>query len=365
MIKVAIVGLGNCASSLIQGIHFYKNNPELEDGLAHPVIGGYKVSDIEMVLALDIDKRKVGKDINEAIFSYPNCTKDVYREIPPTEVKVRMGKIIDSIAPHMVDYPENNTFLVSGEEQPTFEEVVNLLIESKADILINYLPVGSEENTRFYAEAALKAKVAFLNCIPSFIVSDPEWGLKFKEAGVPCVGDDIKSQLGATIIHRVLTRLFEERGVKIKNTYKLNVGGNTDFLNMLERKRLKSKKLSKTEAVMSQVDNKHINSFGIHVGPSDYVPWLKDTKVGFIRLEGFLFGEIPMNLELRLEVEDSPNSGGVVVDALRCLKLAKDRGVKGPILSISSYYMKRPPQQYPDGEARELVEKFINNEINY
>ncbi len=361
-IRTAIAGLGNCASSLIQGIHYYRDkNPEDAIGLMHWEIGGFKPSDIEVVAAFDIDKRKVGKDVNEAIFSLPNCTTVFCDNLPPSGVKVHMGRILDGISDHMRDYDEKYTFVPADVPEPTKEDVVRILKESGAEILLNYMPVGSEEATRFYAECALQAGVAFINNMPVFIASNPFWARRFKEKNIPLIGDDIKSQLGATITHRVLTDLFKKRGVKLERTYQLNTGGNTDFLNMLNRHRLASKKKSKTEAVQS-VTAKRLDSENIHIGPSDYVPWQKDNKVCFIRMEGKLFGDVPMNLELRLSVEDSPNSAGVAIDAIRCAKLALMRGEGGVLKGPSAYFCKHPPKQFTDDEAYKLVEKFISED---
>ncbi|MBO8131389.1 MAG: inositol-3-phosphate synthase [Candidatus Marinimicrobia bacterium] len=359
-IKIAVVGVGNCASALIQGIHYYKNKPEDEViGLMHYDLAGYKPGDIEVVAAFDIDKRKVGKDIADAIFALPNCTKTIYEDIPKTSVKVRMGKVLDGFAPHMKNYDPKYTFVLAESKEPTKEEIVQVLKDSGADILVNYLPVGSEEATKFYADCALEAGVAFINNIPVFIASNPEWAKKFESANIPLIGDDIKSQLGATIVHRILTDLFKKRGVKLDKTYQLNTGGNTDFLNMLDRTRLSSKKKSKTEAVQSQTKNR-LPDEDVHIGPSEWIPWLKDNKICFIRMEGRLFGDVPMNLELRLSVEDSPNSAGVAIDSIRCAKLALDRGIGGILYSPSAYFMKSPPVQYPDSEAYQMVEDFIS-----
>ncbi len=358
-IKVAIAGLGNCASSLIQGIYYYKNvkdNDELVPGLMHNVLGGYKISDIKIVAAFDIDERKVGKDVAQAIFAPPNCTKVFQKDIPKTNVKVQMAPVLDGVADHMKNFPASQTFVVA-KAKPV--DVAKELKKVKADILISYMPVGSQKATEYYAQAALDAGCAFVNCMPVFIVSDDKWGAKFQKAGIPCIGDDIKSQVGATITHRVLAHLFAQRGVKIERSYQLNVGGNTDFLNMYgEKSRLKTKKISKTEAVESELAQR-LDYDNLHVGPSDYVPFLKDNKVCFIRIEGRKFGDVPINLEMRLSVEDSPNSAGCVIDAVRILKLALDRKIGGPILSASSYFMKHPPQQFTDDKAREMIEEFI------
>ncbi len=360
-IKIAIAGLGNCACALIQGIQYYKNKTNTDSiGLMHWDIGGYKPSDIDVVAAFDIDSRKVGRDISVAIFQPPNCTKIFCKDIPKTGVIVRMGKILDSLADHMNYYNAEQTFILSDQKESTQEEIIQELKTSKTDMLINYLPVGSDKAAKFYAECALKAKIGFINCIPVFIASNSIWAQKFEKDNIPIIGDDIKSQLGATIVHRILTNLFKKRGVRLMRTYQLNTGGNTDFLNMLDRHRLISKKQSKTEAVQSQTEIRLKND-NIHIGPSDWVPWQKDNKVCFIRMEGNIFGNIPINLELRLSVEDSPNSAGVVIDAIRCLKLALDRNQGGVLYNPSSYFMKHPPIQYSDDEAYQLTEEFIKN----
>jgi myo-inositol-1-phosphate synthase len=361
-IKIAILGIGNCASSLIQGIHFY-GNAEQEDiiGLMHCDIGGYKPGDIEVVAAFDVDVRKVGKDVAEAMFAEPNCTKVFFRDIPSLGVTVKMGNVLDGFSDHMKDYEEKNTFVLSNEAQPDKDEVVQVLRDSGAEILVNYLPVGSEEATRFYAECGLEAGLGFINNIPVFIASDTKWVDRFKAKNLPLIGDDIKSQLGATIVHRTLTDLFKKRGVKLENTYQLNTGGNTDFLNMLNRHRLASKKTSKTEAVQS-VMSKRLDAENIHVGPSDHVPWQKDNKICFIRMEGKIFGDVAIDLELRLSVEDSPNSAGVAIDTIRCTKLALDRGEGGVLIAPSSYFCKHPPLQFTDDAAYNLTEVFINGD---
>jgi len=358
-IRIAIAGMGNCASSLVQGLEYYRDKkPEDAIGLMHWEIGGYRPFDIEVVAAFDIDERKVGKDVNEAIFELPNCTTVFCEKLPKAEVQVQMGRVLDGVAEHMEQHPDQRTFLPSDAPEATREEIVLTLKQSRAEVLINYLPVGSEEAARFYADCALEAGVALVNCIPVFIASDPEFAQRFADKGLPIVGDDIKAQLGATITHRVLTDLFHKRGVKLERTYQLNTGGNTDFLNMLNRNRLASKKESKTEAVQS-VAAARIDDENIHVGPSDYVAWQNDNKICFLRMEGKLFGDVPMNIELRLSVEDSPNSAGVSIDAIRCAKLALDKGVGGPLLSPSSYFMKHPPEQYTDDEAYRRTEDFI------
>jgi len=359
-IKLAIAGLGNCASSLIQGIEYYKNSDDGNCiGLMHRSVGGYRPGDIEVVAAFDIDERKVGRDVSDAIFAPPNCTKVFYPEVPYMGVEVKKGPVLDGVAPHMSSYEDNKTFVVSDAEPC---DVVGELEDSGAEVLINYMPVGSEKASRFYAQAALDAGIGYVNCMPVFIASDPAWAKKFKDAGVPIVGDDVKSQIGATIVHRTLAKLFSDRGCKLDRTYQLNTGGNTDFLNMLNQERLKSKKISKTEAVQSVLDVP-LMADDIHIGPSDYVPWQKDNKICFLRMEGRIFGDVPINLELRLSVEDSPNSGGSTIDAIRVCKLAIDRKIGGPLIEISAYTMKHPPIQYPDFLARELVEKFIKGEV--
>ncbi len=358
-IRIAIVGVGNCASSLVQGINYYRDkDPQDAIGLMHWEIGGYKPSDMEVVAAFDIDKRKVGRDVAEAIFAQPNNTFVFCHDVRPTGVKVQMGRILDGFSEHMAGYEEKYTFLTADEQEPGENEVAAVLKKTGAEILLNYLPVGSEDATRFYAKCALKANVAFINCMPVFIASDPTWAQRFKDQNIPIVGDDIKAQLGATITHRTLTDLFRKRGVKLERTYQLNTGGNTDFLNMLNRTRLASKKKSKTEAVQS-VAQFRLDDENIHIGPSDYVPWQKDNKICFIRMEGKLFGDVPMNLELRLSVEDSPNSAGVAIDAIRCAKLALERGEGGVLYPPSAYFMKHPPVQYTDDEAYRITEAFI------
>lgn len=359
-IKIAIVGVGNCVSSLIQGIHYYRDkSPEDAIGLMHYEINGYRPGDIEVVVAFDVDQRKVGRDVHEAIFAKPNCTTVFCPEISKSGITIRKGKILDGVASHMMDYPDDHTFVLSDKPEPTAVEVVQVLKESGAQILTNYLPVGSEDATRFYANCALEAGVAFVNNIPVFIASDVVWVKRFANKNLPIIGDDIKSQMGATITHRILTDLFKKRGVKLERTYQLNTGGNTDFLNMLERKRLATKKKSKTEAVQA-VAARRLEDENIHIGPSDYVPWQKDNKVCFIRMEGKLFGDVPMNLEMRLSVADSPNSAGVAIDAIRCAKLALDRGQGGVLEAPSAYFCKHPARQFSDDEAFTMVEDFIN-----
>ncbi len=360
-IRIAIAGIGNCASSLLQGIAYYgalgRDDLNASLGLMHHDVGGYLPGDIEVAAAFDVDARKVDRPLKEALFAKPNCTKIFYPGIPDYGVTVMMGQILDGISPHLDDYPEDRRF-VADDKEPC--NVSKVLRESGAEILVSYLPVGSEQATAFYAEACLDAGVALINCVPVFIASDDGWVRRFEERGLPIIGDDVKSQIGATIIHRMLTKLFMDRGVQLHHTYQLNVGGNTDFLNMLNRSRLRSKKISKTEAVRSQITHT-VTGQDVHIGPSDYVPWLNDNKVCFLRMEGAGFGNIPMHLEVRLSVEDSPNSAGVVIDAIRCCKLARDRGIAGALTSPSAYFMKHPREQFADEEAREMVEEFIAN----
>jgi myo-inositol-1-phosphate synthase len=355
-IKVALIGVGNCASSLVQGVEYYKNidaNDPLIPGLMHNVVSGYKINAIKFVTAFDVDSKKVGKDLSEAVFTEPNCTIK-FSEVPNWNVEVKKGPVLDGVTDLTKD-----KFTVDSRQKPV--NVAKELEDGGAEVAVNYLPVGSEQAARFYAEECLKAGVSFINAMPVFIASNKEWADRFQKAGLPVIGDDIKSQVGATIVHRTLTRLFVDRGVKLDHTYQLNVGGNTDFLNMLERTRLKSKKISKTQSVQSQLPTQ-MPAEDIHIGPSDYVPWLNDKKLCFIRMEGRKFGDIPINIELRLDVEDSPNSGGVMVDAIRCAKLALDRGIGGPLYSPSSYFMKSPPIQYTDTVARDMVEEYIKGE---
>ncbi|MCA9484578.1 MAG: NTP transferase domain-containing protein [Nitrospina sp.] len=360
-IKIAIAGVGNCASALVQGLHYYRGR-QLEEaiGLMHGRIGGYRPEDIEVVAALDVDRRKVGRGLHEAIFAKPNCAAVFFDRFPGPGVTVRMGKVFDGISPHMADYAEERTFLVADAPEPAERDVIRLLRQSGAEILLNYLPVGSEEATRFYAECALAAGVGFINCIPVFIASDPVWARRFEENNLPLVGDDIKSQLGATITHRLLTDLFRRRGVKLDRTYQLNTGGNTDFLNMKNPDRLASKKQSKTESVQSMTPGR-LDADSIHIGPSDYVPWQGDNKVAFIRMEGRIFGNVPVHMELRLSVEDSPNSAGVAIDMIRCVKLALERKVGGVLGGPSAFFCKHPPRQFTDNEAFNMTESFIRN----
>ena len=355
-IKLAIAGVGNCASSLLQGLEYYRRRESQETaGLMHPEIGGYAVSDVQPVAAFDVDRRKVGRPLQEAIFAKPNCTTIFQRELPDYGVEVLMGPVLDGVAAHMKDYPEDQAFRVA-ETAPV--DLVKVLRDSKAEVLVCYLPVGSEDAVRTYARACLEARVALINCVPVFIASHEEFAEEFRKRGVPIIGDDIKSQFGATILHRIVARMLCDRGVALDRTYQLNTGGNTDFMNMLERSRLRSKKVSKTESVQSQLDVR-LPDDCIHIGPSDYVPWQKDNKICFLRLEWRGFGDVPMNLEARLSVEDSPNSAGVVIDAIRCARLALDREIGGPLEAASAYMMKHPPRQMRDNKAREALEKFI------
>jgi len=353
-INVAIIGVGNCASSLIQGIYKYSEvDPDHNiPGIMNTIMCDYHIGDIKIVAAFDIDKKKVGKDLSKAIDMNNNALK--FHQVPNTGVKVQRGMTHDGLG----EYLSEIIVKAPGETS----DIAKILREKEVDVVINYLPVGSEQATKWYVEQVLKAGCAFVNCIPVFIAKENYWQKRFEEAGVPLIGDDIKSQVGATIIHRVLARLFQDRGVKINNTYQLNFGGNTDFLNMLERKRLISKKISKTESVKSQLEQE-INADNIHIGPSDHVPWLEDRKWAYIRVEGTSFGDLPLNVEIKLEVEDSPNSAGVAVDAIRCAKIAKDRGISGAVGSASAYFMKSPPKQFTDDEARQMVEEFVDGKI--
>jgi myo-inositol-1-phosphate synthase len=354
-VRVAIVGVGNCASSLIQGVEYYKDaDPQVRvPGLMHVTFGPYHVRDVDFVAAFDVDAKKVGRDLAEAILASENNTIKIC-DVAPTGITVQRGPTLDGLGEY---YQE----MISESADPAVD-VVQALRDSQADVLVSYLPVGSEEADRFYARCAIDAGVAFVNALPVFIASDPVWAEKFTAAGVPIIGDDIKSQVGATITHRVLAKLFEDRGVELLRTYQLNFGGNMDFMNMLERKRLVSKKVSKTQSVTSQIPHE-MEKAAVHIGPSDHVPWLDDRKWAYIRLEGRAFGDVPLNLEYKLEVWDSPNSAGVIIDAIRAAKIAKDRGIGGPILSAASYFMKSPPEQYGDDTARDLVEQFIRGDI--
>ena len=353
-VRVALIGVGNCASSLVQGVEFYKNAPEEEfvPGLMHVSLGGYHVRDIEFSAAFDIDANKVGRDLSEAIFIEPNNTYK-FADVPELKVAVQRGMTHDSLGKYLTE--------VIHKAPGATDDIAGVLRATRTDVVVSYLPVGSEMATKWYVEQILEAGCAFVNCIPVFIASAPYWRKRFKERGLPIVGDDVKSQLGATIAHRVLAHLFNERGVRLDRTYQLNFGGNTDFLNMLERERLESKKISKTNAVVSQLGHP-MSSQNAHVGPSDYVPWLQDRKWCYIRMEGTTFGNVPLNCEMKLEVWDSPNSAGVVIDAVRCAKLALDRGVGGALIGPSSYLMKSPPQQFSDHEAHARTEAFIRNE---
>ncbi|MDQ1635820.1 MAG: myo-inositol-phosphate synthase [Frankiaceae bacterium] len=353
-VRVAIVGTGNCAASLVQGVEYYRDADATArvPGLMHVQLGDYHVSDIEFVAAFDVDGKKVGRDLSEAILASENNTIKIC-DVPPTGITVQRGHTLDGLGKYYRQMIEEST------DEPV--DVVAALREARVDVLICYLPVGSEDAARFYAQCAIDAGVAFVNALPVFIAGTPEWAEKFRAAGVPIVGDDIKSQVGATITHRVLARLFEDRGVVLDRTMQLNVGGNMDFMNMLERERLESKKISKTQAVTSNLDH-DLGKDNVHIGPSDYVSWLDDRKWAFVRLEGRAFGDAPLNMEYKLEVWDSPNSAGVIIDALRCAKIAKDRGIGGPILGPSSYFMKSPPVQYRDDVAHALVEAFAKGD---
>ena len=354
-VRVAIVGVGNCASSLVQGVEYYKDAVpgSRVPGLMHVQFGPYHVRDVEFVAAFDVDAKKVGHDLAEAIGASENNTIKIC-DVPPTGITVQRGPTMDGLGQY---YRE----LITESDDPHVD-VVQVLRDSRADVLVSYLPVGSEQADRYYAQCALDAGVAFVNALPVFIASDPQWAAKFAEAGVPIIGDDIKSQVGATITHRVLAKLFEDRGVELLRTYQLNVGGNMDFMNMLERTRLQSKKVSKTQSVTSQIPHE-MEKAAVHIGPSDHVPWLDDRKLAFVRLEGKAFGDVPLSLEYKLEVWDSPNSAGVIIDAIRAAKIALDRGIGGPLLSAASYLMKSPPEQYGDDDARDAVEKFIRGEL--
>jgi myo-inositol-1-phosphate synthase len=353
-VRVAIVGVGNCASSLVQGVEYYRDADPASrvPGLMHVTFGPYHVSDVEFVAAFDVDAKKVGRDLAEAIGASENNTIKI-SDVPPTGITVQRGPTLDGLGEY---YQE---MITESDDVPV--DVAAALREARADVLVSYLPVGSEQADRYYAQCALDAGVAFVNALPVFIASDPEWARKFTEAGIPIIGDDIKSQVGATITHRVLAKLFEDRGVELLRTYQLNFGGNMDFMNMLERKRLQSKKISKTQSVTSQIPHE-MEKAAVHIGPSDHVPWLDDRKMAYVRLEGRAFGDVPLNLEYKLEVWDSPNSAGVIIDAVRAAKIALDRGIGGPVLSAASYFMKSPPVQYADDVARDAVEKFIRGE---
>src|SRR5215475_12255678 len=362
-IAVAIVGVGNCASSLLQGIEFYRSADQdtaaTHVGLMHYDLCGYRPSDIEVVCAFDVDQRKVGQPLDVAAMAPPNNTRSLYPKLPRSSVTVEMGPVLDGVAEHMRDYPPESTFLVA-QRRPS--DVVDLLRRSGAEIVVNYLPVGSQAATEHYARACLEAGASFVNCIPVFIASDPQWAGEFERRRIPIVGDDVKSQLGATILHRALASLFADRGVVLDRTYQLNVGGNTDFLNMLDHARTTSKRVSKTDAVQSALP-RPLPAEDIHIGPSDYVPWQRDNKICFLRMEGRGFGNAPVELELRLSVQDSPNSAGCVIDAIRCCRVARDRGVGGPLYSVAAYLMKHPPQQLTDDLAKEQVERFLRGEV--
>lgn len=353
-VRVAIIGIGNCASSLVQGVEFYRHakNDDLIPGLMHATLGGYHVSDIEFTAAFDVVDTKVGKDLSEAIFAYPNNTVK-FADVPHLNVPVSRGMTHDGLGKYLSQ-------ILKKAPGPT-ADIVGILKETKTDVVVNFLPVGSEMATKWYVEQILDAGCAFVNGIPVFIASQEYWAKRFRERNLPVIGDDVKSQVGATILHRVLARLFVDRGVRIDRTYQLNFGGNTDFLNMLERERLESKKISKTGAVTSMLPYT-LPDEQVHVGPSDHVPWLTDRKWCYIRMEGTTFGEVPLNLEAKLEVWDSPNSAGVMIDAIRCAKIAMDRKISGPIVGPSSYFMKTPPKQFPDDVAREMTEAFIRGE---
>ena len=353
-VRVAIVGVGNCASSLVQGVHYYRDADPASrvPGLMHVQFGPYHVRDVEFVAAFDVDAKKVGQDLADAIGASENNPLK-FADVPPTGVTVQRGPTMDGLGEYYTD------IITESDEQPV--DVVGALRDAQVDVLVSYLPVGSEQADRFYAQCAIDAKVAFVNALPVFIASDPTWAQKFTDAGVPIVGDDIKSQVGATITHRVMAKLFEDRGVELLRTYQLNFGGNMDFMNMLERKRLQSKKISKTQSVTSQIPHEMARA-DVHIGPSDHVPWLDDRKWAYVRLEGKSFGDTPLNLEYKLEVWDSPNSAGGIIDAVRAAKIAKDRGIGGPLVSPSSYFMKSPPRQFSDDDARDAVDRFISGE---
>lgn len=355
-IKVAIIGVGNCASSLVQGVAYYRQNNSSQ-GLIHDKIGGYGAGDVDFVLGVDVDARKVGKDISEAIFAAPNNTTVFMANVPATGTKVIMGRVSDGVAAHMTTVGDKG-FIVANDTEATKDGIIAALRDSGAEVLLNFLPVGSQEATEFYMECALEAGVAVVNCMPVFIASRPEWEKRFRDKNLPIVGDDIKAQIGATIVHRVLSSLFAARGVTVERTYQLNTGGNTDFMNMLDRQRLGSKKESKTEAVQAMLAQRLADE-NIHVGPSDYVPWQKDNKLCFLRLEGNQWGNVPMNLELRLSVEDSPNSAACVMDAIRCCKVAMERGEGGALIGPSAYFCKHPPQQFVDDLAAQMVEEYV------
>lgn len=350
-IRVGMIGIGNCASSLVQGVYYYKNAKEDNiPGIMHLHFGPYHIGDIEFSCAIDIDRNKVGKDLGEAIYIYPNNTHKFY-DIPKLGIPVLRGMLHDGIGKYLAP-------IIKPAPGSTCD-IVRALRESKTDLVINFLPVGSEEATKWYVEQVLQARVGFINCVPVFIANQKYWDARFRDVNIPMIGDDIKSQVGATIVHRVLTNLFNDRGVRLERTYQINIGGNTDFLNMLERERLETKKISKTQAVTSQIHYKINKDENVHIGPSDYVPWLKDRKFAYLRMEGKSFGDVPLNIELKLEVWDSPNSAGIVIDAIRACKIGIDAELSGTLIEPSSYFMKSPPVQYPDDVAREKVENFI------
>lgn len=361
-IRLGIVGVGNCASSLLQGIEYYREGEgprrETAGGLMHRDLAGYLPGDIEVVCAFDIDERKVGKALEVAAMAAPNNAQPLFEKLPGYKIRVEMGPILDGFSEHMLQYPEDQRFVPSSVPAV---DVAQVLRATRPDVVVSYLPVGSQKAAEHYARACLDEGVSFINCMPTFIVSDPAWGDEFSRRKIPVIGDDIKSQLGATIVHRTLARLFGDRGIKIDRTYQLNTGGNTDFLNMLNRERLDFKKRSKTEAVQSAMDER-LASSDVHIGPSDYVPWQRDNKICFLRMEGRGFGGAPIELEMRLSVQDSPNSAGVAIDAIRCCKLARDRGVGGPLIGACAYFMKHPPEQLRESEAHERIERFIRGE---
>jgi myo-inositol-1-phosphate synthase len=364
-IRIAIAGVGNCASALLQGLQYYRQPQARRNGyrlagLLHPVVGGYAPADIRVVAAFDVDARKVGKPLEAACIAEPNCTTQFLKRFPRFGVRVSMGPILDGVAKHMRRYPASETFIVA-KTRPV--NVAKVLKASGAEILLNYLPVGSQRATETYAEACLDAGVGLINCIPVFIASNLRWAARFAKRGLPLIGDDVKGQVGATILHRTLAQLFMDRGAVVDRTYQLNIGGNTDFLNMLNQDRLKTKKISKTEAVQTVLP-KRLRDHNIHIGPSDYVPWQHDRKVCFLRIEGRGFGDCPVELEARLSVEDSPNSAGMTIDAIRCLRLARTRGLRGPLFSVSAWTMKHPPKPMADEHARHLIEAFIRGASN-
>lgn len=360
-IKIAICGIGNCASALIQGIHYcIKHGPDQVAGLMNWTLGGYTPADINVVAAFDVDARKVGKDVSEAIFAPPNCATQFYPEVCNLGITVQMGKVLDGVSDHMQHYPDEQTHVIAQKPEPSKSEMVDHLKASGADMVVNYLPVGSQQATHFYAECALEAGLGFVNCIPVFLASDASWAEKFESAGLPIVGDDIKSQIGATILHRALAQVFADRGAEVDQTYQLNIAGNTDFLNMLERERLQSKKISKTEAVQTTL-HQRLEDGNIHVGPSDYVAWKKDNKTCHIKIKGRVFGGVPVDVELRLDVEDSPNSAEIVLDAIRACKLGLDRGIGGPLIEPSAFLMKHPPQPMADSSARKAFLQFAES----